>query len=244
MNYQRGQGSGPCRLWRGLDKARHIALTALLVRMQSFMNGCRNLYKTYPPDHWIILLTSKPFNYFQARRDEICCVFYPLESKVKVVAELCKHFGSDTISWIVLNLQFFICCTYARWWEEDSIYFGVVKSKFYVTNRSRTLSTIWFWHNDFFVFYATTLGGSLSDFVSDIVYHCWRVEEAQDVVLKNHRTYGSVSLRMSVRPSHFNLGNMIETNLLCASASILASISHDARINRIRGTLVGHIAIE
>ena len=31
-NNQRGLRSGPCRLWRGLDKARHIVPTALLVR--------------------------------------------------------------------------------------------------------------------------------------------------------------------------------------------------------------------
>ena len=33
-NNQRGQRSGPCRLWGGLDKARHIVPTALLVRVQ------------------------------------------------------------------------------------------------------------------------------------------------------------------------------------------------------------------
>ena len=30
-NNQRGRGSGPCRLWGDLDKARHIVPTALLV---------------------------------------------------------------------------------------------------------------------------------------------------------------------------------------------------------------------
>ena len=33
-NNQRGRRSEPCRLWGGLDKARHIVPTALLVRVQ------------------------------------------------------------------------------------------------------------------------------------------------------------------------------------------------------------------
>ena len=41
-NNQRERGSGPCRLWWGLDKARHIVPTALLVRVQRFRN---DLYK-------------------------------------------------------------------------------------------------------------------------------------------------------------------------------------------------------
>ena len=35
---QRGRGSGPCRLWGGLDKARHNVPTALLVRVQCLRN--------------------------------------------------------------------------------------------------------------------------------------------------------------------------------------------------------------
>ena len=41
-NNQRGRGSGPCLLWRGLDKARHIVPNALFVRVQCFRN---DLYK-------------------------------------------------------------------------------------------------------------------------------------------------------------------------------------------------------
>ena len=37
-NNQRGRGSGLCRLWGGLDKARHIVKTTLLVRVQRFRN--------------------------------------------------------------------------------------------------------------------------------------------------------------------------------------------------------------
>ena len=38
-NNLRGQRSEPCRLWGGLDKARHIVPTALLVRVQCFRKG-------------------------------------------------------------------------------------------------------------------------------------------------------------------------------------------------------------
>ena len=41
-NNKRGRGSGPCRLWGGLDKARHIVTTALLVRVQRYRS---DLYK-------------------------------------------------------------------------------------------------------------------------------------------------------------------------------------------------------
>ena len=37
-NNQRGRGSGPGRLWGGLDKARHIVPTVLLVRVQRLRN--------------------------------------------------------------------------------------------------------------------------------------------------------------------------------------------------------------
>ena len=38
-NNQRGRRSGLCRLWGGLDKARHIVPIALLVRVQCFRKG-------------------------------------------------------------------------------------------------------------------------------------------------------------------------------------------------------------
>ena len=38
-NNQRRQRSGPCRLWGGLDKARNIVPTALLIRVQCFRKG-------------------------------------------------------------------------------------------------------------------------------------------------------------------------------------------------------------
>ena len=92
-NNQRGRGSGPCLLWGGLDKSRHIVPIAWLVRVQCFrkdlymykvvegqstrsvhVQGCRRAkYKTYGPldDQWVILSTSKAFDNFRARWDEI-----------------------------------------------------------------------------------------------------------------------------------------------------------------------------
>ena len=44
-NTQMGWGSGPCRLCGGLDKARHIDITAILVRVQRLRNDLRNAVK-------------------------------------------------------------------------------------------------------------------------------------------------------------------------------------------------------
>ena len=41
-NNQRGQGSGPCRLWVGIEKVRFIVPTALFVRVLRLRN---DLYK-------------------------------------------------------------------------------------------------------------------------------------------------------------------------------------------------------
>ena len=76
-NNQRVWGPGPCRLCGGLDKARSIVPTALLVRVQRFMD---DLYKdvkgpsTRPLDE-VILTKSQAFYYFRARRDEISLAF-------------------------------------------------------------------------------------------------------------------------------------------------------------------------
>ena len=81
-NNQRGQRSGPYRLLGGLDKARHVVPTALVVRVQCFRKG---LYKAVegPSTRPIYLSmitgsycpSSKAFDYFRTRRDEIRCVF-------------------------------------------------------------------------------------------------------------------------------------------------------------------------
>ena len=84
-NNQRGLGSGPCRLWGGLDKARHKVPIALLVRLQRLR---KDLYKAVkgPSTRPIVLsmilvipTTSKAFDYFRARRDEIRFTFDPPE---------------------------------------------------------------------------------------------------------------------------------------------------------------------
>ena len=65
-----------------MDKTRLIVPTPLLVRVQC---SRKDLYKavkgpsTRPPldDHWVIISTSKAFNYFPSRRDKIRCPFDP-----------------------------------------------------------------------------------------------------------------------------------------------------------------------
>ena len=114
-NNQRGSGSGPCRLWGGLDKARHIVPTALLVRVQRLKNELykaakRAKYKTYSPldDHWVILSTSNAFNYFRARRDEIRFAFDPLWFVDKITVE---YRVSDSFRYIFLKRY---CTTFGQ----------------------------------------------------------------------------------------------------------------------------------
>ena len=65
-NNQRGRESGPCRLWGGLDKARHIVPTALLVRVQRFRN---DLYKAVKgPSTRPIVLSMIAGSYWRRRR--------------------------------------------------------------------------------------------------------------------------------------------------------------------------------
>ena len=65
-NNQRGRRSGPCRLLGGLDKARHIAPTALLVRVQCFRKG---LYKAVKgPSTRPIVLSMINGSYCRRRR--------------------------------------------------------------------------------------------------------------------------------------------------------------------------------
>ena len=65
-NKQRGRRSGPCRLRGGLDKARHIVPTALLVRVQCFRKG---LYKVVEgPSTRHIVLSMINGSYCRRRR--------------------------------------------------------------------------------------------------------------------------------------------------------------------------------
>ena len=76
-NNQRGRGSGPCRLWGGLDKARHIVPTALLVRVQRFRN---DLYKAVKgPSTRPIVLSMIAGSYWRRRRR--FTIFEPDEMK-------------------------------------------------------------------------------------------------------------------------------------------------------------------
>ena len=65
-NNQRGRGSGPCLLWGGLDKSRHIVPTALLVRVQC---SRKDLYKAVEgPSTRPIVFSMINGSYFRRRR--------------------------------------------------------------------------------------------------------------------------------------------------------------------------------
>ena len=81
-NNHRGRRSLTFRLCEGSDKARHVVPTALLVRVLSFRKGLCEAVEgpntRLLDDQWVILSSSsKSFNYFRTRRDEIRCVFDP-----------------------------------------------------------------------------------------------------------------------------------------------------------------------
>ena len=78
-NNQRGQRSGPCRLRGGLDKARHIVPTALLVRVQCFRKGS---YKAEGPSTRPIVLSMITGSYCHRRRR--LTIFEPDEKKFGV----------------------------------------------------------------------------------------------------------------------------------------------------------------
>ena len=109
-NNQRGRGSGPCRLWGGLDKARHIVPTALLVRVQRFRN---DLYKAVkgPSTRPIVLSMiagsywrrRRRFTIFRARRDEIRFAFDPPKFVNKITVE---DRVSDSLWNIILKRYF------------------------------------------------------------------------------------------------------------------------------------------
>ena len=57
---------------------RLVSQSAML--SEKFVQGCtRAKHKTYSPldDQWIMLSSSKAFNYFRSRRDKIRCVIGP-----------------------------------------------------------------------------------------------------------------------------------------------------------------------
>ena len=88
-NNQRGQRSGPCRLWGGLGKARHIVPTTLLVRVQCFRKG---LYKAVqgPSTRPLVLLMIN-WSYRRRRRRRLT-IFETDEMKfgVSLTSLVCK----------------------------------------------------------------------------------------------------------------------------------------------------------
>ena len=77
-NNQRGRGTGPCLIWKGIDKSRHIVPATLLVRVQRSRKDMLLMGWThYLNNHCVILSTSKAFHYFRARRNEFRFAFDP-----------------------------------------------------------------------------------------------------------------------------------------------------------------------
>ena len=96
-NNQRGQRSGPCRLWGGLDKARNIVPTALLVRVQCFRKGS---YKAVEgPNTRPIVLSMITGSYCRRRRRLI--IFEPDEKKIGYAPEFFFNRGQKW--WRKLN---------------------------------------------------------------------------------------------------------------------------------------------
>ena len=79
-NNQRGRRSGPCRLWGGLDKARHIVPTALLVRVQCFR---KSLHKAVQGPSTRPIVVSM-INGSYCRRRRRLTIFEPDEMKFGV----------------------------------------------------------------------------------------------------------------------------------------------------------------
>ena len=79
-NNQRGRRSGPCRLLGGLDKARHIVPTALLVRVQCFR---KSLHKAVQGPSTRPIVVSM-INWSYCRRRRRLTIFEPDEMKFGV----------------------------------------------------------------------------------------------------------------------------------------------------------------
>ena len=115
-NNQMGQGSGHCRLWGGLDKARHIVLTASLVRVQRLRDY---LYKAVkgPNTRPIVLSMFAGLywrdRYFQARRDDIRFTFDPPKFVDKITVE---EKVSDSLWYIILKRY----CT--KFWQKFRVW--------------------------------------------------------------------------------------------------------------------------
>ena len=87
-NYQRGRSSGLCRLLGGLDQARHIVPTTLLVRVQCFWKGlCKAVQG---PSTRPIVLSMINGSYCRRRRR--LTIFEPDEMKfgVSLTLLICK----------------------------------------------------------------------------------------------------------------------------------------------------------
>ena len=97
-NNQRGQGSGPCLLWGGLDKSCHIVPTALLFRVQIYRKDLNmDIEGPSSPldDHWAYFLRRRRLS--RTRRNS-------LSIWLSLVCRLDHHrrpgeIPSETYSW-------------------------------------------------------------------------------------------------------------------------------------------------
>ena len=105
---QRGQRSGPCRLWGGLDKARHIVPTALLVRVQCFRKG--SIKGVEGPSTRPIVFSMITGSYWRRRRR--LTIFEPDEKKSvclwpSLVCLTCPHSVQSSYSNILPELLWY-----------------------------------------------------------------------------------------------------------------------------------------
>ena len=97
------------------------------------------------------------------RKIHTCIHFGVKMSKVKVTTELCQHFGSDTITGVVLNIQLSYFIHRCRMVSGRYLYILGSKGQ----GHNWTLSTLWFWHDNL-----SSFNVQLSYFISYFINRC------------------------------------------------------------------------
>ena len=101
-NNQRGRRSGPCRLWGGLDRARHIVPTALLVRVQCFR---KSLHKAVQGPSTRPIVVSM-INGSYCRRRRRLTIFEPDEMKWRSQCLKFHFYLHNKVSWISIGDEY------------------------------------------------------------------------------------------------------------------------------------------
>ena len=121
-NNQRGRRSGPCRLWGGLDKARHIVPTALLVRVQCFR---KSLHKAVQGPSTRPIVVSM-INGLYCRRRRCLTIFEPEKKygwKIAKSTLSIKITNQPISSWYEYVLSWIQCFS----WFCDSCSFTIIR---------------------------------------------------------------------------------------------------------------------